>query len=90
MTRRRPRLAVTLGDPRGIGPELVQAMLDDDEIGDHCDLLVVGPRGTEVDVQETVGTWAPGGAEALAGKLAGDAVVRAVELAQAGDRKSVV
>ena len=90
MTRRRPRLAVTLGDPRGIGPELVQAMLDDDEIGDHCDLLVVGPRGTEVDVQETVGTWAPGGGEALAGKLAGDAVVRAVELAQAGAVRGIV
>ena len=65
-------------------------MLDDDEIGDQCDLLVVGPRGTEVDVQETVGTWAPGGGEALAGKLAGDAVVRAVELAQSGAVRGIV
>jgi 4-hydroxythreonine-4-phosphate dehydrogenase len=90
VTRRRPRLAVTLGDPRGIGPELVQAMLDDDEIGSLCDLLVVGPRGTEVDVQETVGTWAPGGGAAPAGKLAGDAVVRAVELAQSGAVRGIV
>ena len=65
-------------------------MLDDDEIGDHCDLLVVGPRGTEVDVQEAVGTWAPGGGEVLAGKLAGDAVVRAVQLAQAGAVRGIV
>ena len=90
MTRRRPRLAVTLGDPRGIGPELVQAMLDDDAIGEVCDLLVVGPRGTEVDVHESVGTWMPGGGEALAGKLAGDAVVRAVELAQSGAVRGIV
>ena len=90
MTRRRPRLAVTLGDPRGIGPELVQAMLDDDTVGDVCDLLVVGPRGTEVDVHESVGTWTPGGGEALAGKLAGDAVVRAVELAQSGAVRGIV
>ena len=65
-------------------------MLDDDEIGDQCDLLVVGPRGTEVDVQETVGTWAPGGGEALAGKLAGDAVVRAAELALSGAVRGIV
>ena len=90
MTRRRPRLAMTLGDPRGIGPELVQAMLDDDAIGDLCDLLVVGPRGTEVDVHESVGVWMPGGGAALAGKLAGDAVVRAVELAQAGAVRGIV
>jgi 4-hydroxythreonine-4-phosphate dehydrogenase len=89
-TRRRPRLAVTLGDPRGIGPELVQTMLDDDEIGELCDLLVVGPRGTEVDVHETIGTWTPGASEALAGKLAGDAVVRAVELAQSGAVRGIV
>ncbi len=90
MTRRRPRLAITVGDPRGIGPELVQAMLDDDAIGDVCDLLVVGPRGTEVDVHEEVGRWMPGGSEALAGKLAGDAVVRAVELAQSGAVRGIV
>jgi len=90
VTRRRPRLAVTLGDPRGIGPELVQAMLDDDAIGEVCDLLVVGPRGTEVDVHESVGTWMPGGGEALAGKLAGDAVVRAVELALSGAVRGIV
>jgi 4-hydroxythreonine-4-phosphate dehydrogenase len=90
VTRRRPRLAITLGEPRGIGPELVQAMLDDDAIGDVCDLLVVGPRGTEVDVHESVGVWMPGGGAALAGKLAGNAVVRAVELAQSGAVRGLV
>ncbi len=90
MTRRRPRLAVTLGDPRGIGPELVQAMLDDDEITGQCDLLVIGPRGTEVDVHESIGEWSPSGGATLAGQLAGDAVVRAVELAQSGAARGIV
>jgi len=90
VTRRRPRLAVTLGDPRGIGPELVQAMLDDDAVTEHCELLLVGPRGTEVDVHEAIGVWSPSGGKALAGKLAGDAVVRAVELAQSGAVRGIV
>ncbi len=90
MTRRRPRLAVTLGDPRGIGPELVNAVLADDDIADLCDLLIVGPRGTEVDVHESVGDWTPGATAAMAGKLAGDAVVRAVELAQSGAVRGIV
>jgi len=88
--RRRPRLAVTIGDPRGIGPELVQKVLDDDSVGELCELLVVGPRGTEVDVQESIGTWVPGGGAALAGRLAGDAVVRAVELALSGAVRGIV
>lgn len=90
MTRRRPRLAVTLGDPRGIGPELVQRVLDDDALTDACDLLVVGPRGAGVDVQEAIGEWTPGGDAALAGKLAGDAVIRATELALAGAVRGIV
>jgi 4-hydroxythreonine-4-phosphate dehydrogenase len=90
MTYRRPRLAVTLGDPRGIGPELVQQMLTDTDVREVCDLLVVGPRGTEVDVQESVGDWTPGGSAAHAGKLAGDAVVRAVELATSGAVRGIV
>ncbi|MCU0618571.1 MAG: 4-hydroxythreonine-4-phosphate dehydrogenase PdxA [Gemmatimonadaceae bacterium] len=90
MTRRRPRLAVTLGDPRGIGPELVQRLLDDDAIGERCDLLVVGPRGTEVDVHESVGEWTPGADAATAGRLAGDAVIRATELALAGAVRGIV
>ncbi|MCU0625849.1 MAG: 4-hydroxythreonine-4-phosphate dehydrogenase PdxA [Gemmatimonadaceae bacterium] len=90
MTRRRPRLAVTVGDPRGIGPELVQRLLADDAITDACDLLVVGPRGTEVDVHEAVGSWRPGESVAHAGRLAGDAVIRAVELAQAGAVRGIV
>ncbi|MDY6897119.1 MAG: 4-hydroxythreonine-4-phosphate dehydrogenase PdxA [Cyanobacteriota bacterium] len=40
----RPRLAVTLGDPAGIGTEVVLKALADSNIGRDCDLTVVGNR----------------------------------------------
>jgi len=86
----RPRLAVTLGDPRGIGPEIVHKALDDARVRARCDLVVVGPRGTEVEVHEPVGEWRPGGTVADAGRLSGLAVERAVELAQAGAVRGIV
>jgi 4-hydroxythreonine-4-phosphate dehydrogenase len=87
---RPPRLAMTLGDVRGIGPELVSAMQRDAEVQAACDLLIIGPRGTEVDVHESVGEWTPGASAAHAGRLAGDAVVRAVELARSGAVRGIV
>jgi 4-hydroxythreonine-4-phosphate dehydrogenase len=79
-----PRLAVTLGDPRGIGPEIVAKMLRDGRVPREATLVIVGPTGTEVDVQEAVGNWPADGEADLAGKLAGAAIERAVELAQMG------
>ena len=40
----RPRLAVTLGDPAGIGTEVVLKALADSDIYNYCDLTVVGNR----------------------------------------------
>ncbi|MGB3639336.1 MAG: 4-hydroxythreonine-4-phosphate dehydrogenase PdxA [Rivularia sp. (in: cyanobacteria)] len=40
----RPRLAVTLGDPAGIGTEVVLKALTDPKVGQSCDLTVVGNR----------------------------------------------
>ncbi|GAX44392.1 4-hydroxythreonine-4-phosphate dehydrogenase [Tolypothrix sp. NIES-4075] len=40
----RPRLVVTLGDPAGIGPEVVLKALADADVSKHCDLTVVGSR----------------------------------------------
>jgi 4-hydroxythreonine-4-phosphate dehydrogenase len=40
----RPRVAVTLGDPNGIGPEVVLKALADDEVRRRMDPLVVGRR----------------------------------------------
>ncbi|MEX2153102.1 MAG: 4-hydroxythreonine-4-phosphate dehydrogenase PdxA [Gemmatimonadaceae bacterium] len=80
----RPRLAVTLGDPRGIGPEIVAKMLRDGRASRDATLVLVGPAGTEVDVTESVGTWRAGAEPALAGKMAGAAIERAVSLACEG------
>lgn len=40
----RPRLAVTLGDAAGIGPEVVLKALADSEVTANCDLVVVGSK----------------------------------------------
>lgn len=85
-----PRLAVTLGDPRGIGPEIVAKMLRDGRAARAARLVLVGPAGAGVDVHESVGTWRSGGDDATAGRLAGAAIERAVALAMAGDVDGIV
>jgi 4-hydroxythreonine-4-phosphate dehydrogenase len=85
-----PRLAVTLGDPRGIGPEVVAKALADDEVRSAADLVVVGPRDAGVDVAISVGDWRAGQSAEAAGRLAGLAVERAINLAQGGSVEGVV
>ena len=53
--RPRVRLAITLGDPRGIGPEIIAAALRDTRVLAAADLLLVGPRGTGLMVDEVIG-----------------------------------
>jgi 4-hydroxythreonine-4-phosphate dehydrogenase len=77
-------LAITLGDPRGVGPEIVAKALASDTVRAAADYVVVGPHGTEVPVHEAVGVWTAEGSPADAGRLAGLAVERAVALASAG------
>ncbi len=79
---RRVRLAVTLGDPRGIGPEIVAAALRDARVAAAADLLLIGPRGTGVMVDDVTGEWNADLPAAEAGRLAGLAVDRAITLAQ--------
>jgi 4-hydroxythreonine-4-phosphate dehydrogenase len=92
-------LALTLGDPRGIGPELVAAALAPStwrELvgGDDLRPLVVGAAGTVAPVDVAVGAFAITGDEAsdraLAGRLAGRAIERAVALALAGEVQGLV
>ena len=87
--RTRVRLAVTLGDPRGIGPEIVAAALCDPRVA-AVDFVIVGPRGTMVEVDEAIGDWNPSHSVADAGRCAGLAVDRAIELAQRGDVDGIV
>lgn len=84
MTNVRPTLAITLGDPRGIGPEVVLKAFADARVRDALHPLIVGPTGTGMTVDESVGAWTSGGDARQAGRLAGRAVERAVALAREG------
>jgi 4-hydroxythreonine-4-phosphate dehydrogenase len=86
----RPRLAVTVGDPRGIGPEIIRAALDDSALRGVCDMIVVGPAGAGVPVDVSVGEWSVGESVADAGKASGDAIARAVQLALDGGVDGIV
>ena len=66
----RPRLAVTLGDVRGIGPEIVEKAAASREVRDAAELVLVGPREAGRDVSEID-----------AGRFAGRAIERAVAMA---------
>ena len=86
-----PRLAVTLGDPRGIGPEIVAAARRDARVREAAELYVIGPAGTAAAVDESLGDWdAARGTEADAGRFAGRAVDRAIEMAMRGEVQGIV
>jgi 4-hydroxythreonine-4-phosphate dehydrogenase len=87
---RRPRLAVTLGDVRGIGPEIVKKAAAAREVRDAADLVVVGPTGAEIDVDEPTGAWSDDRSAVNAGRFAGRAVERAVALALQGQVDGIV
>src|SRR6185503_19679269 len=88
----RPRLAVTLGDVRGIGPEIVAKALANATARASADFLVVGPERAGVDVDVSIGEWssATRGDAATAGRLAGLAIERAVALAREGSVQGIV
>lgn len=81
-----PRIALTLGDPRGIGPEVVEAVVRDylkrePDLG----ILILGPSDPSFESvafdglpYEGVAEW--DGTEVGAGRVAGRAILRGVEL----------
>jgi 4-hydroxythreonine-4-phosphate dehydrogenase len=81
---------MTVGDPRGIGPEIVSKALADPRVGERCDIVVVGPSETQAEVTESIGEWRPKGDAARAGFLSGLAIERAVELARAREVDGIV
>jgi len=78
--RRMPRIAITLGDPAGIGPEVVEAALNCGELPRDVDWLVVG---------STEGVTA-GKPDAHSARLAMEALSQSVEMLQSGDADGVV
>jgi len=73
---RLPRIALTVGDPAGIGPELVEKARLDASVLAACEPLVYGPPDGA--------SFQPGVLSAEAGRAGYDALLRAVEDAQAG------
>jgi 4-hydroxythreonine-4-phosphate dehydrogenase len=95
----RPRLAVTLGDPRGIGPEVVARAL---EKPIDAEITVIGAEEHVARVRAedrmSVGNWQSGTGQSpgdrtrvlRAGQIAGHAVQRAVRLALAHQVDAIV
>ncbi len=72
----RPRVAITVGDPAGIGPEIARKAADDYRVRAACDPVIYEP--------ESGLRFEPGILSAEAGRAAYDTIVRAVADAQAG------
>ena len=73
----RPRIAITVGDPAGIGPEIARKAAADDRVRRVCEPRIFDvPDATGVTVGEP---------SAAAGRAAYDVIVRAVSAARAGD-----
>lgn len=87
------RLAITVGDVRGIGPEIVAKALTDERLQhSRIEFVVIGPSGLSLPVDALIGEWPlhlassslSTEAVAVAGRLAGLAIERAVSLVQSG------
>jgi len=72
----KPRIAITSGDPAGIGPEVAARAAADARVLEACEPVVYGPPNGA--------TFEPGVLSAGAGRAAYDVIVRAVEDAQRG------
>lgn len=89
------RIAITLGDPRGIGPEVAAAAtfaLANEPDRPH--LLFIGPTGTGAESTGVelirIANWQANQGEARAGELAGLAIERATQLALEGSVDAIV
>ncbi len=73
---RKPRIAITSGDPAGIGPEIAAKAAADARVVAACDPIVLGPPAGSF--------FAAGQLSAEAGRAAYDVIVRAVGEARGG------
>jgi 4-hydroxythreonine-4-phosphate dehydrogenase len=71
-----PRIALTVGDPAGIGPEIVRKAIADPRVVEACTPIVYGPLDA--------GAFPTGQLSAGAGLAAYEAILAAVRDAQAG------
>jgi 4-hydroxythreonine-4-phosphate dehydrogenase len=73
---RKPRIAMTMGDPAGIGPEIVRKAADDSRVRDACEPVLYGPEGHM--------SFGSGVLSGDAGRAAYDAICEAARDALAG------
>jgi 4-phospho-D-threonate 3-dehydrogenase / 4-phospho-D-erythronate 3-dehydrogenase len=71
-----PRIALTFGDPAGVGPEIAARAIEDPRVRAVCDPVAYGPPDPS--------RYPPGVLSADAGRAAYDVLVRAVDDALAG------
>ena len=76
MSSMKPRVAITCGDPAGIGPEIAQKAANDPRVRDVCEPVVYGPPAGA--------RFTPGELSAEAGQAAYDTLCAAVKDAQSG------
>jgi 4-hydroxythreonine-4-phosphate dehydrogenase len=74
-----PVIAITVGDPAGIGPEIARKAADDPRVREVCRPVIYGPV-----TPAELAPFAPGVLSAAAGRAAYDAIVAAVADASAG------
>jgi 4-hydroxythreonine-4-phosphate dehydrogenase len=74
-----PRIAITAGDPAGIGPEIARKAAADPRVTAACDPVLYGAD------RSLLRSMQPGLLSAHAGRAAHDAIVRAVHDAAAGN-----
>jgi 4-hydroxythreonine-4-phosphate dehydrogenase len=88
------RLAITSGDPRGIGPEVVHAALARPDVQALAECVLIGPEGSGVRPHHSVGSWPPSDPltelRREAGRLSGLAIQKAVDLASSGEVDGIV
>ena len=72
----KPRVAITVGDPAGIGPEIAERAAADSRVVEACEPVLYTPSPDA--------TFTPGILSAEAGRAAYDTIVRAVDDAQHG------
>lgn len=72
----RPRIAITIGDPAGIGPEIAEKAAVDERVRAACEPIIFAP---ELPVRVRIGEPSAAG-----GRAAYDVIVRAVEAARVG------
>jgi 4-hydroxythreonine-4-phosphate dehydrogenase len=77
----KPRIAITVGDPAGIGPEVAGKAAADPRVLAACEPVVYSPPNAA--------RFTPGALSGDAGRAAYDAIVRAVDDARRGDVQAI-